>query len=101
VQVITWIERDGKHVSYASGQQATNLLDMIGEDATMTLVSVVITGHLQRMTFVKRGVWRITLQGHRSVLAASAALEGVRWSYQVRYAITLDAERRVTSVVEP
>lgn len=38
---ITWTERDGKHVSYASGQQARNLLDMIEEDPSMTLVSVV------------------------------------------------------------
>lgn len=98
MEVITWTERDGKHVSYASGQRAANLLAMISEDDTMTLVSVAIAGHLQRMTFVKRGVWRITLQGHRSFLATSAALEGVRWSYQVRYSVTLDANRNAVTV---
>lgn len=38
--VIEWTEADGRHVSYASGGQAENLLAMIGADPAMTLVSV-------------------------------------------------------------
>ncbi|HWG62177.1 MAG TPA: hypothetical protein VG253_10730 [Streptosporangiaceae bacterium] len=39
--VITWRERDGRHLSYATEAQATLILDMIADDTTMTLVSVV------------------------------------------------------------
>lgn len=57
-----------------------------------------ITGHLQRLTLVKKGLWRITLQGHRGVLATSAVIDGVRFSYQVPYVITHDDTRHAVSI---
>lgn len=41
LSIITWEERDGKHSSYATESQAAKLLEMIAEDDTMTLKSVV------------------------------------------------------------
>jgi hypothetical protein len=41
VHTITWRERDGLHLSYANDRQAALILDMIENDAAMTLVSVV------------------------------------------------------------
>jgi hypothetical protein len=42
MHVITWQERDGRHISYANDHQAALILDMISDDPTMTIVSLVI-----------------------------------------------------------
>jgi hypothetical protein len=41
MHVITWRERDGLHRSYVTSTKAQLILEMIEEDATMTLISVV------------------------------------------------------------
>ena len=38
--VVTWREKDGLHRSYASGETARLVLDMIESDDTMTLIEV-------------------------------------------------------------
>jgi hypothetical protein len=40
MHLITWTERDGRHVSYANDHQAALVIDMISNDPSMTLVSV-------------------------------------------------------------